>query len=101
MATTRKPAASTTSSTTTESTTDATPGGRRASCASSSTRSLVEMLTGTRSLSPAVARCAIEALAETITDAELREAAAELAETGEVPADLIDDAFEAGQECAD
>ena len=94
-------AGSTTSTTTTESTTNAAPGGPASELRERFDALVVETLTGSENLSPSVARCAVAALAETVNDADLREAAAELAETGEVPEGLIDDAYEAGRDCSD
>jgi hypothetical protein len=62
---------------------------------------VTETLTGTEGLSAAVARCAVKQLDQTIDDDDLSAAARGLAETGEVPADLVDAAFEAGRDCAD
>lgn len=62
---------------------------------------ITETLTSAEGLSPAVARCAVDALAESVSDAELREALAEQRETHEAPAELLDAAFDAGVECGD
>jgi hypothetical protein len=90
---------------TTATTTTGGSGGTTASGAPSELRSqlndlVTETLTSAEGLSPAVARCALEVLEGSVTDAELRAALEEQAETGEVPAELIDAAFEAGVECA-
>jgi hypothetical protein len=61
---------------------------------------ITETLTEAEGLSPAVARCAVNQLERTIDDDELTAAAEALAETGDVPADLVDAAFEAGRDCA-
>ena len=84
----------------TTSTTSTTPGAEPSKLREQFNDLVSELLTESENLSPSVARCAIEILDREITDAQLEAALAEQAETGEAPADLVDAAFEAGQECA-
>ena len=59
-----------------------------------------DLLTSGEGVSPAVARCAVESLTASVTDDELRAALEEQAQTGEVPVEILDAAFDAGVECA-
>jgi hypothetical protein len=58
-----------------------------------------ELLTH-RGLDPAVIDCSLGRLDETVSDAEIEDAADEIKETGAPPAALIDAATEAGARCA-
>jgi hypothetical protein len=62
---------------------------------------LLQLLTTTQGLSESQARCAIDELEKRFSDEEIRVAIAAAAETGQSPQDLIDEAFDAGAECAD
>ena len=89
-----------TTSPATTSTTSTTPTSEPSKFREQFNDVVIALLTESEDLSPGVARCAIEILDREITDAELEAALAEQAETGEAPAELVDAAFEAGQECA-
>jgi Tfp pilus assembly major pilin PilA len=62
---------------------------------------LLKLLTTTQGLSEAQAQCAIHELDKRFTDEEIREAIAAAGETGQSPQELIDEAFDAGAQCAD
>ena len=61
---------------------------------------LLQILTTTQGLNQATAQCAIDQLETRISDEQIRQAIIDSAETGEPPQDLIDEAFDAGAECA-
>ncbi len=61
---------------------------------------LLGILTTTQGMSQSQAECAIEVLEDRVSDEEVREAVATAAETGQSPQDLIDEAFDAGADCA-
>lgn len=61
---------------------------------------LLELLTTTQGMSRDQAECAIRALDARVSDEEIRRAIESSAETGESPQDLIDEAFDAGTQCA-
>ncbi len=61
---------------------------------------LIEALTGPEGLSPEAASCVADRLEGSIGEEQLGEAADELAAGGEVPAELLEEAFEAGGRCA-
>ena len=61
---------------------------------------LLQILTTTQGLNEETAQCAIDQLEARISDEEIRQAIIDSAETGEPPQDLIDEAFDAGSECA-
>ena len=63
-------------------------------------RLLFELLTRDEGLSAAQARCAVEALAGTVDDTDLRAAVATIGGTAEPPQELVDAAFDAGADCA-
>ena len=52
-----------------------------------------------RGLDPAVARCALAELAETVSDSELESAIAAIRKTGAAPPELIEAAAAAGETC--
>jgi hypothetical protein len=62
---------------------------------------LLQLLTTTQGMSRSQAQCAIAELERRISDEEVRQAIAEAAQTGQSPQDLIDEAFDAGAQCAD
>jgi hypothetical protein len=61
---------------------------------------LVGELLTKRGLDPAVIDCALQRLSETISDAEIKEAAAAIKRTGSPTAPVIDAATEAGRQCS-
>ena len=61
---------------------------------------LIEALTGPEGLSPETASCVADRLEGSIGEERLGEAADELAAGGAVPAELLEEAFEAGRRCA-
>jgi hypothetical protein len=81
--------------------TTGTPGAADPAARPRFDRLLFELLTGDEELAAAQARCAVEALAGTVDDTELRAAVATVARTGEPPQELVDAAFAAGAKCAD
>ena len=62
---------------------------------------LLQILTTTQGMSRSQAECAVEELGSRISDEEIQRAIAEAAETGQSPQGLIDEAFDAGADCAD
>lgn len=61
---------------------------------------LLQILTTTQGLDEETAQCAIDQLEARISDEQIRQAIIDSAQTGEPPQDLIDEAFDAGAECA-
>jgi hypothetical protein len=61
---------------------------------------LVRELLTKRGLDPAVVDCALQRLSETISDADIEDAAAAIKRTGSPTAAVIDAATQAGQECS-
>jgi hypothetical protein len=62
---------------------------------------LLQILTTTQNMSQAQAECAVEKLETRISDEEIQQAIAAAAQTGQSPQDLIDEAYDAGAECAE
>jgi hypothetical protein len=64
-------------------------------------KQLLQILTTTQGMSRSQAECAIKELDTRISDEEIQQAVAAAAQSGLSPQDLIDEAFDAGAECAD
>jgi parvulin-like peptidyl-prolyl isomerase len=62
---------------------------------------LLQILTTTQNMSRKQAECAVKELDTRISDEEIQQAIAEAAQSGQSPQDLIDEAFDAGAQCAD
>lgn len=91
------PAASTTSSSSSSTTAD---GPSNDDLRRAFEQALMMLLTQQEGLTHAQAQCAIDALAESVTDEQLQAGLDEIRTTGEPPKDLIDQAFDAGAACA-
>jgi predicted HicB family RNase H-like nuclease len=61
---------------------------------------LLQILTTTQGMSQEQAQCAVKELETRITDEQIQQAIADAAQTGQSPQDLIDEAFQAGADCA-
>ncbi len=91
------PAGSSTSSSSTSTTAD---GPSNDDLRRAFEQALMMLLTQQEGLTHAQAQCAIDALAESVTDEQLQAGLDEIRTTGEPPKDLIDQAFDAGAACA-
>jgi hypothetical protein len=60
----------------------------------------IRILLTRRGLDPDVIDCALDRMSETVTDAQIQQAAQEIKQTGAPPSTLITAATDAGAECA-